>query len=842
MQFLPASLAFLSAHHTYLHDCNDIPVAGHAVEAAKARHHGKPLTRVKQSPVFGRLRRSAGYDPGVAMGTGEMGKSGVRWFRRPLALRWYLAGLVAGILIPAIALFGAAILMIDQQERLLTEQRLLQSAQDLADRLTREMNGHIRALSVLAKTIELDGSDLGHFHVEAQRASRTHTAWSTVALFTPDGTRLLSTRVPWGQPITSPIETSSIAEVVRTQQPTLGRLIHDGSQWSFAVRVPVMRDGQVKYVLSAWIPASSLEGMVAVRSSFGEWTRTITDQTGTIAAHTRQAGQLIGKRPPAEHIQRMVGGSESLTRSVSVDGSDVFWAASVSQPYGWIAQVSVPAEAVVGATRRSIVLIGAAGLFLLVAGLAASILLAHRFARGIRAAALGAERLAHGQRPDVPASGVRELCALAGSLERSADLLDTKSRESRDHLARADAARGEAEAARADAEEANRSKDRFLAMLGHELRNPLGPVRNGVYALRHLVAGSPRTDKILAMMDRQVEHIVRMVDDLLDVSRISRGKITLQREVFDLRALTTQVLEDFRAQSDDPGPEFRLMLPKEPVVIRADKTRLFQCMQNLLTNAVKFTPARGRITLSVEARDGQAIIEVTDTGAGIDPGSLPRLFEAFAQGPQEPSRSKGGLGLGLSLVKGWVEAHGGTVSGHSQGAGTGTRFVVTLPLDNSGVDHEMAGHASKLASIHRILVVEDNPDALESMAIALELRGHDVRKATDAAAAMRICAGYVPTLVLCDIGLPEMDGYELCQRLRALPALAETLFVAITGYGQQEDVRRAYAAGFAVHLTKPVAPEVLDNVLTLALGEPPEPTVVPLFPAYSSEAVRGAGR
>lgn len=769
-----------------------------------------------------------------------MSKSGFRLFRRPLGLRWYLAGLVAGVLLPAIALFGAAILMIDQQERLLTEQRLLQSAQDLADRLTREMNGHIRALSVLAKSVELDRSDLGDFHVEAQRASRTHTAWSAVALFAPDGTRLLSTRVPWGQPLTSPIEAASIAEVVRTQQPTLGRVVKDGQEWSFAVRVPVIRDSTVKYVLSAWIPVSSLEGIVAVRSSFGEWNRTIMDQTGTIAARTHQAEQMTGMRPPAEHIRLMIGSGESVTRSVSMDGTDVFWAGSTSQPYGWIAHVSVPADAVVGRTRASILLVGTAALILLGIGLAGSILLARRFALGIRAAALGAERLAHGQRPDVPASAVRELCALTGSLERSADLLETRSRESHEHLVRAQAARGEAEAARAEAEEADRSKDRFLAMLGHELRNPLGPVRNGVYALRHLVAGSPRTDKILAMMDRQVVHIVRMVDDLLDVSRISRGKITLNKEVFDLRALVTQVLEDFRAHAEDPSLEFRLALPQEPVVIRADKTRLFQCMQNLLTNAVKFTPPRGRITLSLETRDGRAVLEVADTGSGIDPESVPRLFEPFAQGPQESSRSKGGLGLGLSLVKGWVEAHGGTVSGHSEGAGTGTRFVVMLPLDKSGLDHEMAGRGMSQVFVHRILLVEDNPDALESMAMALELRGHEVRKATDATEAMRICAEYVPTIVLCDIGLPEMDGYELCQRLRALPALAETLFVAVTGYGQEQDVRRAYAAGFAVHLIKPVAPEALDNVLTLALGEPRSPTVIPLFPGRSpADAMQG---
>lgn len=734
-----------------------------------------------------------------------------RFAGRAIALRWHLAILMAGVLVPAILLFGAAVLTLSQQEQRISEQRLLQSARDLAGLLDRENSASIRALLALAESAALDEDNLEAFHVEAGRVSKTQPSWRDVLLHAPDGTTLVSARTPWGEPLAPALDPHSRREALASRLPVVGRLVYDGQMWRFPINVPVIRGTEVKYVLSAVITASALGDLVATPFLGGEWTRVIIDQNGTIAARTREADRLVGRQPRADQLELMVANDESIARTRSLEGEDVFWAFSKARSSGWSAHATVAASEVLGSARRSIAVIAGAGALLLAGAVVGAILLTRRFSRAITSAAAGAELLARGERPAVEPTSVLEVAALARSLERSADLLAEKHRESEAHLAHA-------EAARAIAEEASQGKDQFLAMLGHELRNPLVPIRNGIYVLRRLVPPAPKTDKMLAMMDRQVVHIARMVDDLLDISRISQGKIILRKDVLELRALVREVFEDFRANAEDPSISLRLSLPEYPVLVEADKTRLVQCIYNLLHNAAKFTPGGGHIELSLSVRAGCAVLDLADTGLGIEPAMLPRLFEPFAQGPQALDRRKGGLGLGLALVKGLVEAHGGEISAYSEGQGKGARFVLTLPLAAKPAERPPASASGEPGAVQRVLIVEDSPDARESLRMMLELEGHQVKTACDAREALKVAPPYRPTVVLCDIGLPEQDGYELCRKLRTVPALEHTLFIAITGYGQERDVRRAYAAGFAVHLTKPVEPGVLQDVLALATG------------------------
>lgn len=735
-----------------------------------------------------------------------------RFAGRAIALRWHLAILMAGVLVPAILLFGAAVLMLSQQEQRISEQRLLQSARDLAGLLDRENSGSIRVLLALAESAELDKGNLEAFHAEAGRVSKTQPSWRDVLLDTPDGTTLMSARTPWGELLAPVPEPRDVQEAVTSRLPVVGRLVFDGQMWRFPISVPVIRGTEVKYVLSAVITASALGDLVATPFLGGEWTRIIMDQKGTIAARTREADRLVGRQPRADQLELIMAKDENITRTRSLEGEEVFWAFSKAPSSGWSAHVTVAVDQVVGSARRSIAVIAGAGILLLAGAVIGAILLTRRFSRAITSAAAGAELLARGQRPHVEPTSVREVAALVRSLERSADLLAAKHRESEEHLARA-------EAARAVAEEASRGKDQFLAMLGHELRNPLVPIRNGIYVLRRLVPPAPKTDKMLAMMDRQVVHIARMVDDLLDISRISQGKIILRKDVLDLRALVREVFEDFRANAEDPSVSLRLNIPHHPVLVDADRTRLVQCINNLLHNAAKFTPGGGYIELSLAVRSDCAVLDLVDSGLGIEPAMLPRLFEPFAQGPQALDRRKGGLGLGLALVKGLVDAHGGKIAAYSDGKDKGARFVLSLPLAAKPAERPPSAAGGEPGAVaQRVLIVEDSPDARESLRMMLELEGHHVKTACDARDALSVAPPYRPTVVLCDIGLPGEDGYQLCRKLRALPALQHTLFIAITGYGQEQDVRRAYAAGFAVHLTKPVEPGVLHDVLALATG------------------------
>jgi PAS domain S-box-containing protein len=361
--------------------------------------------------------------------------------------------------------------------------------------------------------------------------------------------------------------------------------------------------------------------------------------------------------------------------------------------------------------------------------------------------------------------------------------------------------------------EADRRKDEFLGMLSHELRNPLAPIRNSVYILNHVDPAGDQAERARSVIERQAAHLTRLVDDLLDVTRIARGKIELRLAQLDLRETVLRAADDFRVMMDERGLEFRTVLPPAKVLASADATRVTQVIGNLLHNAAKFTQRGDAVTLSLVPVDGAAEIRVRDTGAGIDAAVLPHVFDAFVQGQHTLARSEGGLGLGLSLVKGITELHGGTVRAESGGRGRGAEFVVRLPLPaQAAAQDRPRPAASKAGSDRRVLVVDDNRDAADTMAEIVEMLGHRAEVAYDGLSAIQKARETSPEVVLCDIGLPGMSGYEVAKALRAL-AGDRVLLVAVTGYAQPEDVRRAIESGFDRHLAKPPRAEDIERLL-----------------------------
>jgi signal transduction histidine kinase/DNA-binding response OmpR family regulator len=364
-------------------------------------------------------------------------------------------------------------------------------------------------------------------------------------------------------------------------------------------------------------------------------------------------------------------------------------------------------------------------------------------------------------------------------------------------------------------QEANRGKDEFLAMLAHELRNPLAPVLNAVHVLRR-GAGGADAGAAREMIDRQTRHMARLVDDLLDVSRITRGKIQLRPEPIGLARVIERAVESTQPLLEERRHAVEVHVPREPVRVLADATRVEQVLANLLNNAAKYTEPGGRITLTAAAEGREAVIRVRDTGIGIDRDTLPRVFDLFMQAHSTLDRALGGLGIGLTLVRRLVELHGGTVEAHSAGLGQGSEFVVRLPLlERPAAEDapEPAGRAPARARPRRVLVVDDNRDAAESVALMLRLDGHDVRVAHDGPAALEAAAAFRPDVVLLDIGLPRMSGHEVAARLLQQPHDGKRLLVAMTGYGQDEDRRRSREAGFDHHLVKPVDPQTLRDLL-----------------------------
>jgi len=367
--------------------------------------------------------------------------------------------------------------------------------------------------------------------------------------------------------------------------------------------------------------------------------------------------------------------------------------------------------------------------------------------------------------------------------------------------------------------EADRRKDEFLAMLAHELRNPLAPIRNALHLLERPELAPAEATELRAMMQRQVEQLVRLVDDLLDVSRIMRGKIELRKEPLELAGIVGRAVETVRPGLDARGHELTVALPPEPVRLEGDLVRLSQVLANLLNNAVKYTEPGGRIFLGAAHEGDEVVLRVRDTGIGIPAEMLPSVFDPFIQVAASSARSQGGLGIGLTLVRRLVELHGGRVSAHSEGPGKGSEFVVRLPMFacrfwiKDGDDSSKCKSKIDHRKSRRVLVVDDSEDAALSLAKLLRQSGHEVRVAHDGPSALAVARGDPPEVAFLDIGMPGMDGCELARRLRQEAGLRGALLVALTGWGQEEDRKRTREAGFDHHLTKPADPEALHRLL-----------------------------
>jgi PAS domain S-box-containing protein len=365
--------------------------------------------------------------------------------------------------------------------------------------------------------------------------------------------------------------------------------------------------------------------------------------------------------------------------------------------------------------------------------------------------------------------------------------------------------------------EADRRKDEFLATLAHELRNPLAPIRNALHLLKRRPLEDPTVIGARDMMDRQVTHMVRLIDDLLDVSRITQGKLQLRREPVDLAKVVEQALETARPHITQ---QLTVTLPSEPIRLDADPVRLSQVLSNLLNNAAKFTPKTGRITLGASLEGGAVVIRVRDTGVGIAPEQMPRLFQIFSQAGSPLERAKGGLGIGLSLARSLVELHDGTIEARSEGLERGSEFIVRLPVLRLPEPSELAASRSAgvySGAVRRVLVVDDVADSVDSLAALLRMDGNIVQTAADGLEAVRKAEAFKPDLVFLDLGLPNLNGFEACQLIRKQPWGRGVVIVALTGWGQDDDRRRTLGAGFDAHLVKPVQYETLRALLASPL-------------------------
>jgi CheY-like chemotaxis protein len=391
--------------------------------------------------------------------------------------------------------------------------------------------------------------------------------------------------------------------------------------------------------------------------------------------------------------------------------------------------------------------------------------------------------------------------------------------------------RDESERRRAELalQEADRRKDEFLATLAHELRNPLAPIAGGLELLELSPNDSRAADEVRSMMKRQTQHMVRLIDDLLDVSRITRGKLELRKTTVELSGIVRDAVAATRPLLDEARHELAINLPTEPLLLDADANRLTQVLTNLLNNAAKYTPHDGRIELTAQSTDGEVVISVADSGIGIPPDNLDRVFDMFTQLHSSREFGHTGMGIGLTLVKRLVEMHGGNVQAQSRGPNLGTTFVIRLPALSQRLPEVNGAPQHRpdetLPMKRRVLVVDDNPDALETLSRLVEALGNNVREARDGLQALEVARTFQPDIVLMDLGMPNLSGYEAARRMRREPWGREFTLVATTGWGHDDDRRRSAEAGFDHHLVKPVALAALRELLDAPQPQPADSCV-----------------
>ena len=715
-----------------------------------------------------------------------------------MRLRSHLLLLSIATAAPVVILAVVIAFLVVRQERDTLRDAAVDRVVAVMSAIDAELGGSLATLRALAASAQLENGDLAAFHAEAQRILRAHPDWLDYTLARPDGTRLSSSAAAPGTEKFSAVDRESFDRAVASGEAVIGSLALGpaGKEWAVPIRMPVMHNGAVKYVLTAGLRPDA----------FGDLLRAQRLPEGWVVAIADRNKKIIGRVPPVPPGQEaseswrgaLERSPQGWFRGRTIEGRKSYTPYATSSLSGWALGIAMPIEAVDAAAWRSLWLVLLMLLLASAIAVGLALLLGWRIARPIAALAHAADAAGRGERVEFPArTPIDEIDSLAAALGRAALAMREKQEL--------------AEREKAALQAADRAKDEFLAMLSHELRNPLAALTAAAHVLKLADPAEQAAIKARAVVERQTKHMARLVGDLLDISRVAMGKVALERERFDLAQAAGNLVNVWRASGR--LERHAVFLEMKPAWVDADRARIEQILSNLLDNAVKFTPAGRRITVGAGQEGEWAVLRVADEGEGLAPGSAERMFELFVQGARGLDRAAGGLGVGLALVKRLTEMHGGTVSAGSAGPGAGTTFTVRLPAVLPRAAQAAAPEAPPRVEPRRVLIVEDNDDARQMLHEALAFSGHEVREARDGASGLALAAEARPDVALIDIGLPDLDGYEVARRLRASPGGRRMGLIAITGYGQAEDQRRAYEAGFDAHLTKPVAPERLKQVM-----------------------------
>ena len=675
-----------------------------------------------------------------------------------------------------------------------------------------QMRGYIGTLRALGASESLETGDLRTFYAEARRVLASQQPdWRNVLLVDTSGRQLLNLRYPYGAQLPDDAQSDNPAfqQVLVTREVSIGNLNRGpvSKVPGIAVRLPVSYQGELRYVLEFVLEPAALMHLLHAQGYASSWVAALVDGNGRFIARIPAPSAELASADFRAAIQRAPQG---WYRGRTLEGLDTYAAFKTSSLTGWTVGLAFPSsEFNASAYRASAYMALGTSLSLLLA-LAFAYWLSRYITEPISLLAATARRIGREpQAADLAAvknePHVQEVFEVASALADAAALLQEREllrqREQQALLA------------------ADQAKDEFLAMLGHELRNPLSSIVASAHVLRLSKPGAAAALQAHEVIDRQAQQMARLVEDLLDVSRLAMGKVTLHREPLDLAVLAERVLRTW--QQTRRSRAARVQSNLASVWVQADRVRLEQILSNLLDNAEKFSQAQQRIEVRVSQEAEHAVLQVRDEGQGIAPEELPHIFKLFVQGPQSVDRPQGGIGLGLTLVQRLAEMHGGEVTVFSAGRDKGALFSVRLPAVTAPAPRDAVAAAATFAQGRRILLVEDNEDGRRMMESMLTLEGHIVRTAATGEAAVRAALEWQPDIALIDIGLPDIDGHEVARRVRALALNNPPKLIAISGFGQPGDLHNAYEAGFDLHLTKPVAPRFLHDVMNALTSKGP---------------------
>ena len=719
-----------------------------------------------------------------------------------MKIRSQLTLLVLAVVIPVALLAAATTARLWSLQRVAYEERFLERVSALRLALDTRLDATTRVLRGMSGSADLDAPELpARFIARFDSLLASHPEWATVGVRDGEG-RVVAARTRAGlSPVPPPAATAhDLRGPVVSDLTDVG-----GGTFVTYLSLPIVRGEAARGTLYVGISQHGWLDFLRSYPISERATLTLNDRNGLVIARTLNNERWVGTRAGAEFLEQIRNRDEGTSQIRGLEGQSFYIAFSRSRTSGWVLGTGVPRDDVEASLRDSTVV--------MVAGVIATGLAVALFAVWIGSRIIGAiTSLSHAARqvatPGGPPPGgaiaIEEAETVRLALHQAAELLAARDAER-------DAAYAREAEARAEAERSNAAKDEFLAMLGHELRNPLSAVKSASALLALPNARPSVHQRSREVIVRQVGRLTDLVDDMLDVARLNSGKIVLERRVLDMADVVRHVLGSFQ----DAGRSMHLRIVAElaPAWVFADETRLEQIVSNLLDNACKYTPSGGSVRIETAIAGDSATLLVADDGSGIAADLLPRIFDVFAQGERTLERAQGGLGLGLTVVRRLVGLHGGAIAAASDGLGRGATFRVSLPA--AAAAQRAAGTAAaptQEATPMRIVVVEDNVDNRELMQLLLGMNGHAVSAVGDGESGVAAILGEAPQVAIVDIGLPGIDGYEVARRVRAAAGTPRPLLVAVTGYGTSEDREQALSTGFDAFLVKPFDIEAFERL------------------------------